>query len=259
MNYFSIVTINFNNLKGLIKTCKSVFNQQFDSFEFIVIDGNSTDGSVDYLYAQKSIDVLKIEPDFGIYDAMNKGIELASGKFLWFLNSGDIFENERTIEKIHKKIISLQSEPSVIYGNVRANYLDGYTRIIKASETGTMWKQLPFSHQSVICLTSLYKKYCFNLKFKIIADQAFFYNLLLDRAVFYKLNIIFAQIEAGGKSEQFPYLVFKEKIILLKATKTYNYFRHFKLIFSFISRSLVLNLKKQIPSNLIMAITKKKY
>lgn len=95
MPKLSIITINYNNFAGLERTVESVFNQTWQEFEFIVIDGGSTDGSVAYIESQTSnIDYWVSESDSGIYNAMNKGIAEAKGDYLLFLNSGDyLFEN----------------------------------------------------------------------------------------------------------------------------------------------------------------------
>ena len=101
MPKLSIITINYNNLEGLQKTFESVFAQTFQDFEYIVIDGGSTDGSKEYIAENANkINYWVSEPDKGVYHAMNKGIVKASGEYLLFINSGDeLFENS-TIEKI---------------------------------------------------------------------------------------------------------------------------------------------------------------
>ena len=86
----SVITINYNNAEGLAKTMDSVFRQRFSDFEYIVIDGGSTDGSKDLIVNnQDKIAYWCSEKDSGIYNAMNKGIREASGEYLLFLNSGD--------------------------------------------------------------------------------------------------------------------------------------------------------------------------
>ena len=101
MRKLSIITINYNNLEGLKKTFESVFMQTYQDFEYIVIDGGSTDGSKEYIAENADkINYWVSEPDKGVYHAMNKGIVKASGEYLLFINSGDeLFENS-TIEKI---------------------------------------------------------------------------------------------------------------------------------------------------------------
>lgn len=98
----SIITINYNNLEGLKRTVESVVNQTWHEFEYIVIDGGSTDGSGSYIENQScNIDYWVSEPDKGIYNAMNKGIMKANGEYLLFLNSGDHFYNDTVLEKNH--------------------------------------------------------------------------------------------------------------------------------------------------------------
>ncbi|MFT4805390.1 MAG: glycosyltransferase involved in cell wall biosynthesis, partial [Psychroserpens sp.] len=97
----SIITINFNNAVGLKKTIESVVNQTSNDFEYIVIDGGSNDGSVDVIKEYEAkVSYWVSEVDKGIYHAMNKGILLAKGDYLEFLNSGDILVNETVIQKI---------------------------------------------------------------------------------------------------------------------------------------------------------------
>ena len=101
MQKLSIITINYNNFEGLNRTLKSVINQNLKNFEYIVIDGGSTDGSKELIekYADK-ISYWVSEPDRGIYHAMNKGIVKASGEYLLFMNSGDLFYNNFILNEV---------------------------------------------------------------------------------------------------------------------------------------------------------------
>ncbi|MFZ3274524.1 MAG: glycosyltransferase, partial [Lutibacter sp.] len=96
----SIITINFNNLEGLKKTMASVLGQTWKEFEYIIIDGGSTDGSAAYIESQSQhLNYWVSESDKGIYNAMNKGIKVAHGEYLLFLNSGDEFYDLEVLEK----------------------------------------------------------------------------------------------------------------------------------------------------------------
>lgn len=103
----SVITINYNNCQGLIKTYDSL-RIQLDlktRVEWIVVDGNSTDGSVDFLHSISSeIDKLIVESDKGIYEAMNKGLAAATGEYVWFLNSGDSFYNNLSVDRVCQSI-----------------------------------------------------------------------------------------------------------------------------------------------------------
>ena len=95
----SIITINYNNKEGLLKTILSVVNQNHHDYEYIIIDGGSNDGSVDIYkdYADKN-DYWVSEKDKGIYNAMNKGIDVAKGEYCIFMNSGDTFYDSNTLQ-----------------------------------------------------------------------------------------------------------------------------------------------------------------
>ena len=98
---YSIITVNFNNKEGLRKTIESVIRQSFRDFEYIVIDGGSTDGSADILKEYDAqIDYWVSEPDKGIYNAMNKGIVQAKGEYLNFMNSGDYFYDNQVLQHV---------------------------------------------------------------------------------------------------------------------------------------------------------------
>lgn len=98
---YSIITVNYNNKEGLRKTIESVIHQTYRDFEYIVIDGGSTDGSAEVLKEyDKNIDYWVSEPDKGIYNAMNKGITQAHGEYLNFMNSGDCFYTPDILEKV---------------------------------------------------------------------------------------------------------------------------------------------------------------
>jgi len=126
----SIITINRNNAKGLQKTMESVFMQTFTEFEYVVVDGLSTDNSIvtiknfeKHLTQQQNNQILQSfrwisEPDTGVYQAMNKGIKMASGDYLLFLNSGDFLVDKRVIENVFGK----EQIADILYG--RCNVSD---------------------------------------------------------------------------------------------------------------------------------------
>lgn len=112
----SIITVTYNDLEGLQKTTESVFKQTFKNIEYIVIDGGSTDGSAEYLTANSEAFAYWVsEPDAGIYAAMNKGIDKATGDYLLFLNSGDYLIDSTTI----KSFVSLEVTEAIVYGRIK--------------------------------------------------------------------------------------------------------------------------------------------
>ena len=116
----SIVTVTYHDKIGLEKTIKSVQGQSYDNIEYIVIDGGSTDGTIEIIKKYEDrIDYWISEPDSGIYDAMNKGIDAATGDFVIFMNSNDTFYTEGTVETFARQM----SEDKVYFG--RANIVGG--------------------------------------------------------------------------------------------------------------------------------------
>ena len=111
----SIVTINYNNPSGLKKTIESVVNQTWKNFEYIIIDGGSTNGDVEIIQSyQDQINYWVSEPDKGVYNAMNKGIKKATGDFIIFMNSGDVFNDNNVLENT---VPLFNKDAYFIYGN----------------------------------------------------------------------------------------------------------------------------------------------
>ena len=114
MNKFTIVTVCLNEVQNIGRTCESICSQTFGEYEWIVIDGQSTDGTLDVLSEyEHRISCLVSEPDSGIYDAMNKGIRLAKGEYLLFLNAGDYFSDNNALEAV-----SCAPDGDILYGDL---------------------------------------------------------------------------------------------------------------------------------------------
>lgn len=197
MIQLSIITINFNNREGLSRTFESVFSRKKEGMEYLVIDANSNDGSKELIEQNKDkIDLSISESDKGIYDGMNKGISLANGKYVIFINSGDLL--------IHENILKLieENDQDVIYGNTKIQYTNGFEREAVAFPKEDLWKSLPFVHQSVLVKGELLKKNPFDLTYKFCSDYELFCRLESHNASWIKLNETIAQIEAGGVSDE---------------------------------------------------------
>ena len=140
----SIITINRNNAAGLEKTMQSILNQTCANFEYVVVDGASTDGSVDVVrrFSAQFGDRMKwiSEPDKGIYNAMNKGIGMATGEYLQFLNSGDCLISSDVTDKMYEELEN-KGKPSILYGNM-----------IKAFPNGKLLKDKCFAGQEITFL-----------------------------------------------------------------------------------------------------------
>lgn len=205
----SIVTINYNNLKGLTKTVESVKNQTvLQNTEYIVVDGGSNDGSIDFLNQNKELfSTLIAEKDKGIYDAMNKGLAAAKGKYVWFMNSGDALNNLHAVEKV---LEATNSNPDVIYGDTMFVDENGVEKGLMSHVTH---KKLPkllgpnsfkygmnVCHQSFIAKKELTQTY--NLSFKHVADIDWIIHILKKTKTSVCLPVVLANFELGGHSVQ---------------------------------------------------------
>lgn len=125
----SIITINRNNAQGLKKTMQSVVEQTSTDIEYIVVDGASTDESVDIIksFADQRLIRWVSERDNGIYNAMNKGIGMAQGEYVMILNSGDYLATPQVIEQMNEKLVD-KGQPEILYGNMIKIWPDGKTR-----------------------------------------------------------------------------------------------------------------------------------
>ena len=194
----SIITVVFNGKKYLEETIQSVINQTYDNVEYIIIDGGSTDGTLDIIHKyEHAIDYWVSERDGGIYDAMNKGIDVVSGEWINFMNAGDGFYADDTLEKIFT--INDYKNIDVIYGNHNIIY-PHKTRIAKAGNIEDIWKGSQFCHQSSFIASNTHKANKFNPS-NISADFEFFYTLFREKKVFRYVDVVVANYSAGGVSD----------------------------------------------------------
>ncbi len=170
----SIITVVFNSEKYLEETIRSIALQNSQNFEYIIIDGGSTDGTIDIIKKNETIIQTWIsEPDKGLYDAMNKGLRMANGEYVWFINSGDKLYDNQTILKI-EGIIDSNNSPDIVYGEtVIIDELDNEIglRRLKTPEnlsTESLINGLVVCHQSFLIKRNKASEY--NLKYRIAAD-----------------------------------------------------------------------------------------
>ena len=221
----SIISINYNNKEGLRKTVESVVNQTYKNFEYIVIDGGSTDDSTDILdeYHEK-INYIVSEPDSGIYNAMNKGIKVAKGDYLLFLNSGDCLIDQFVIQKV---ITELNDKISIYYGNLIYSS-NGIPKTLntppdKLSFNFFLNNSLP--HPASFIKRELFFKYfMYNESLKIISDWEFFIYVICKMNESYKhIDFTIADFDDGGISS----LIENRSIILYEKDLIFQ--KHFPL------------------------------
>lgn len=193
----SIITVCLNAESVIEKTLKSVIEQDFLSKEYIVIDGESTDGTIKLIQKyREDIDVLICEKDSGIYNAMNKGIYYAEGKWTLFLNAGDTFASPSVLSHVfdHLETDALNNA-DVIYGNtIQVRSVGNF--ILPNRPLNFLLKGMPFCHQSAFVKTILLKDQRFNEKYQIVGDFEFLRNLYLHQKTFLYVPIVIACFEA---------------------------------------------------------------
>lgn len=204
----SIITVCYNAEKTIERTIRSIINQNYPDIEYVVVDGKSTDKTIEILEKYKNyIGVIVSENDKGIYDAMNKGIALASGSYVLFLNADDYLFSADTIKNM-MSIVSSDQVSDIFYGNVLM-YEDnnGYAKIWKpelASSKLLYRSTLP--HPSTIFKRSLFEKIgMYDDSYKIAADFEFFVRAFRESANFRYLDQLVAVFSYGGISTSGKY------------------------------------------------------
>jgi glycosyltransferase involved in cell wall biosynthesis len=257
----TVVTVSYNAKEVIEQTILSVIEQTYPRIEYIIIDGGSTDGTVEIIKKYESkIAYWASEPDKGIYDAMNKGLDKATGDWINFMNAGDCFYDKFTVEKAVNRFHLLS--PAVVYGD-----------FVSKTSIGLFPQKLtPFflsnkyiygkdiCHQSVFVKTILAKAIRFDLNYPISADFKMLYEI-------YKLNYPFFYISEpvaifeveNGISINNAMRAYKENAMILGKYKTFRYRLDYS---SFASRKMAKNISssivKHLCSTLFRAIKRKR-
>lgn len=194
----SIVTVCYNAGSGLQRTLQAIAAQTYACKEIIVVDGGSTDGSLDSINTWP-IDCLVSEPDKGIYDAMNKGLTLATGDYVWFMNAGDLPADPDVLSGL---IGAASFLPDVIYGNTQTVHPDRRVKEIVIPPVPLKQRyfaaDMVVNHQSVLVKTAICPK--FDTQFRIIGDQKWLYELFKDDRSQCYVNRVICRYELGGVS-----------------------------------------------------------
>lgn len=228
---FSIITVNYNNKEGLIKTIESVINQSFTDYEFIIIDGGSTDGSVDILNKfDEQITYWVSERDKGIYNAMNKGIAKASGEYLNFMNSGDCFYDNKVLEHITNQ----HPEKDIIVGrdyHYNAHTGQGFATILPKRITMLTFYIQTLPHQSSFFKKELFYNCQYDENLRIVSDIKFYIQkLCLEGCSIQLINDIICRREPDGVSNAQSNLRIKEHQQIIKQVLPYGVLKDYQTL-----------------------------
>jgi glycosyltransferase involved in cell wall biosynthesis len=228
----SIVTINLNNFKGLESTLKSVVYQTYKNIEFIVIDGGSIDGSVELLTKYNSkITFWNSEKDKGVYQAMNKGLTLASGEYIIFMNSGDIFYDDDVIYNFTK----LCKGEDLIYGLTIWSHTNMYWNPPRGIRLRDTINKVLIPHQATFYKLSKIKQIGgYNENYKIVSDWIMFVDFIIQGFSYNKIELVVCLSEPAGLSLTNISIIKSEQISYLKQKK-YKYLIGY-FYFSFVDK-----------------------
>lgn len=207
---FTIVTVTYNAENSIAETVETVFNQEVNfDYEYLLLDGESKDNTVQIFneiaskYHNEHVHYsISIEKDDGIYDAMNKGIQKASGQYIIFMNSGDVFYHNHVLQNVHDVVnTDYENLPDVLYGSVAITQ-KGKETVVHPQPLSRMRIEMPFCHQSVFVKTSCAKKSLYDTKYKVCADYDFFHKLYLQGKSFKQLDEIVSKYDLNGFTNQ---------------------------------------------------------
>lgn len=223
----SIITVNYNDSKGLERTINSVISQSFHDYEFIIIDGGSTDDSVDVIrkYGQY-IDYWVSEPDGGIYPGMNKGLRQAKGEYVNFMNGGDCYHSADVLEKI----FALDTDADIITGTHSEN---GLRNVGKGGVSMLDLYKWAIDHQASFIRREVAQRHPYDEKYRIVSDWKFFIEaLVLDNCTFYYTDTIVVDVDMEGISNTNFELDKKEREAVLKELFPERILEDYKLLAS---------------------------
>lgn len=195
----SVITISYNVVSVIEKTIKSVIEQNSDDFEYIIVDGNSTDGTVDVIRKYDShITQWISEPDKGIYNAMNKGVSLASGDYCIFMNAGDVFYSNDVLKIVNSQ---LDGKTSIIMGNQVYVNSKGFSHYghhwksvtLRCLFRGSLFHQASFIRRSDLLSTP------YDESLRMVSDWKFAHDILIQQNKAYKgIDINVCLFDTGG-------------------------------------------------------------
>ena len=226
----SIITVVYNGEKYLEQTIKSVINQNYQNFEYIIIDGGSTDRTLDIIEKyENKINYWISEKDDGIYYAMNKGIKVATGEFIAFINADDWYAKDAIQQVI--KAYNKNQNIDFFYGNL--NFIKGNGKIVLwKGDRG--FKGLEIPHPTCFIRSSFLKQAPFDTHFKIAADTELTLRLFHSNVKSFYIDKVIANFRDGGISSSF-WIAKKENFQVLSKYIGMRY-----AIKSFLKKSLVI-------------------
>jgi glycosyltransferase involved in cell wall biosynthesis len=245
----SIITVVYNGEKYLEETIQSVINQTYPNVEYIIIDGGSTDGTLDIIKKYEDyIDYWVSEKDRGVYDAMNKGLQLSLGEYITILNADDHYEKDSIANLL---FCLLNSKKDYAVGKVKFIESKVIIKPIFPLEENKIYQEMPYPHVSALINRKMYKNIgLFNTSFKIAGDHDIALRIHLKGYECCYLNKIVANLHTGGMSNSYKSNYESMKVVVFNGKNV------FSAALSFVIQVLKLLLAKNLPKPLVKKIQK---
>lgn len=232
MHRISIVTVVYNRPDDLERTILSCISQKYDNKEYIIIDGGSSKETIDVIKKHdKSISLWVSEPDKGIFNAMNKSLQYISGDYVIFMNAGDVFCSEETLEKVFGYI---NYKENIIYGDSILHNNFGYLYRknapiyeMEATQRDYIYKGQGICHQAIFTRAEILKEIKFNERYKLGADYDTTAQIIkIDPQSYYNLRMpicVFDDVSGGASHRQLR-AVINERIEMFGGKKDFFYY-----------------------------------
>lgn len=231
----TIVTVTYNCVNSIQNTIESIKKQTYPNIEYIIKDGGSIDGTLEII-KNYQIDLFESCKDSGIFNAMNRAIELATGDWIIFINSGDCLFDENVIENIFDN--EYNGNVGVIYGNTLTS--EGQLKDVPFFLNKKRFKQMGICHQSLFVRTDLAKKFMFDESYKVAADYNMIMNIYKCGYEFVSKDIFVSTYDLYGFSEVNRILQMKEEARICDAEHSLSFY------FALLRELLKICIKKMI-------------
>lgn len=223
----SVITVSYNSEKFIEETIQSVLNQNYCNIEYIIIDGESNDNTENIINKYRGYNIKIIsEPDAGIYDAMNKGVKVSSGEYIYFLNCGDTFVSNDVITKVINELETKQAD--VLYGDIYNVYGGEKVCSDYSNLNLNFWgfaKGESICHQAIFANRKTFNNNTFDENFKICADKNWIIRCAENKNEFHYIDTIICNFDKSGISavKENGVVIKKETQMILKQNYPFRY------------------------------------